>query len=451
MPMWNDVRVAARRLAKQRSLTITAVAALAIGLAATTTMFTIIHGVYLRDLPFPDPERIVAVATRDANRGPNAIDNWSAPDLQDLQASASLFDSIVAADEEAMDVADDEHAPERLTGAWVSSNVFAMTGHQPLLGRGFAPDDDRAGAAPVVMLGHSLWTRRYGSDPAIVGREVRVNGVVSMVVGVMPEGFGFPTQSALWQPLAVRVNERQDERGLRDIDVFGRVRAGVTLEQAQADLARVMDRLARDFPATNTGITAFVRPFRELTTSGPIRGVFAGLMGAGTFLLLVACANIANLMLAHGIGRAREMTVRLSLGARRWHVVRQLLAETLLLTIVASVAGLALAALGVRAFSMATANTGAPYWVQAPIEARRGGVRGADLHRHDHSVRPRPCAPDIEGRLDRHPRRSGSCHRGISPGTPLGRRLCRRAACAQPDDARRGRTVDAKRLRVLEE
>jgi predicted permease len=366
--MWNDLRVAARQLTKHRTFTLAAVVALAIGMSATTTMFTIIHGVYFRDLPFADPEQIVAIATRYVDRGPGAIDNWSAPDLRDVRASARLFESIVAADEESMDLADEEFSPERFMGAWVSPNVFAMTGHQPLLGRAFTSDDDRPGAAPVVMLGHAVWARRYGSDPAIVGRTVRVNGVVSTVVGVMPEGFGFPTQSALWQPLAVRGGDGREDRGSRNLDVFGRVAPGATVEQAQADLARVMDRLARDFPATNAKVTAFVRPFRELTTSGPIRGAFAGLMGAGTFLLLVACANIATLMLARGADRAREVAVRVSLGAKRWHVVRQLLAETLIVVTAAGVAGLALAALGVRAFRLATADSGAPYWIQTPIE-----------------------------------------------------------------------------------
>jgi predicted permease len=337
-------------------------------MSATTTMFTIIHGVYFRALPFADPERVVAIATRYVDRSPGVIDNWSAHDLRDVQASARLFESIVAADEESMDLADDAFAPGRFTGAWVSADVFAMTGHQPLLGRAFTSDDDRPGAAPVVMLGHSVWVRRYGRDPAIVGRTVRVNGLVSTVVGVMPEGFGFPTQSALWQPLASRRVDGPEDRGSRTIDVFGRVAPGATVEQAQADLARVMDRLARDFPATNANVTALVRPFRELTTSGPIRGAFAGLMGAGIFLLLVACANIATLMLARGADRAREVAVRLSLGAKRWHVIRQLLAETLIVASAAGVAGLALAALGVRAFRLATADSGAPYWIQAPIE-----------------------------------------------------------------------------------
>ena len=366
--MWNDLRAAARQLTKHRTFTFAAVVALAIGMSATTTMFTIIHGVYFRDLPFADPEQIVAIATRYVDRGPRAIDNWSAPDLRDVQASARLFESIVAADEESMDLADDEFAPERFTGAWVSPDLFAMTGHQPLLGRAFTSDDDRPGAAPVVMLGHSVWVRRYESDPAVVGRTVRVNGVVSTVVGVMPEGFGFPTQSALWQPLATRRADGREDRGSRNIDVFGRVAPGATVEQAQADLARVMDGLARDFPPTNANVTAFVRPFRELTTSGPIRGAFAGLMGAGIFLLLVACANIATLMLARGADRAREVAVRMTLGAKRWHVVRQLLAETLIVVSAAGVAGLALASMGVRAFRLATADSGAPYWIQTPVE-----------------------------------------------------------------------------------
>jgi predicted permease len=197
---------------------------------------------------------------------------------------------------------------------------------------------------------------------------VRINGVMSTIVGVMPAGFGFPTQSVLWQPLAMRGPAGREDRGSRDIDVFGRLAANASLEQAQDDLGLVMDRLARAFPETNGKVTAFVRPFRELTTSGPIRGVFVGLMGAGVFLLLVACANIATLMLSRGADRAREIAVRMSFGARRWHVVRQLLAEALVVAGAAGAAGLALAALGVRAFQLATADTGAPYWLQAPIE-----------------------------------------------------------------------------------
>jgi len=364
----NDFRLAVRQLANHRSLTMAAVVALALGMSATTTMFTIIHGVYLRDLPFSDPERIVGIGTRYVNRGPNALDNWSMPDLQDLQQSALLFDGIVAADEEAMDVVDDAHAAERFTGAWVSPNVFEILGHRPVLGRGFVADDGRPGGSAVVVLSHAVWTRRYARDPEIVGKDVRVNGIVSTVIGVMDEGFRFPTGSDLWQPLSIRTGDRISDRGNRNLDVFGRLAAGRTIAQAQADLERVMERLAREFPETNEGVTAVVRPFRELSTSGPIRTVFAGLMGSGAFLLLIACANIGNLLLVRGASRVREVTVRMALGATRWQVVRHLLVESLLLTGVAGLAGLAAAAFGVRAFQQAVAESGPPYWVQVPIE-----------------------------------------------------------------------------------
>jgi predicted permease len=261
------------------------------------------------------------------------------------------------------------HPAERFVGAWVSADAFALLGHRPALGRDFTAEDDRPGAEPVAILGDEVWRRRYGSDPAIVGSIVRVNGVASTVVGVMPAGFGFPLRSSLWQPLAVRGGEGRDDRGRRNIDVFGRLAAGVTIERAEADLARIMARLAREFPATNANVGPIVRPFRDLTTSGPIRTVFTGLMGAGFFLLLIASANVANLLLARGAARVREMTVRLSLGATRRRLVRQLLAESLLVALLAGIAGLALAAVGVRLFQLSAADTGAPYWVEVPLDA----------------------------------------------------------------------------------
>jgi predicted permease len=369
--MLNDVRLAARLLWKSRGFTLAAVAALAIGMSATITMFTLLNGVYLRDLPFANPDRIVSVGVRRVAGQPLGIDNLSFPDFKDLQASARLFDGIGAADEDAMDLADETRAAERFVGAYVSANAFGLIGHQPALGRGFSPEDDREGAEPVVILGHAVWQRRYAGDPGIVGERVRVNGVVSTVVGIMPEGFGFPTQSALWQPLALRVDPERDRRDIRSLDAFGRMADGVTLEQAEADLAIVMEQLARDFPQSNAGVVPLVRPFRDVNTSGPIQIVFAGLMGSVVFLLLIGCANVANLLLARGAARAREMTLRVSLGATRRQIVRQLLAESLLLAVVAGTIGLALAAAGVRLVQLSITGTGEPYWLRFPIE---GGV-----------------------------------------------------------------------------
>ena len=369
--MWDDLRLAARLFWKHRGFTIAAVAALAVGMSATITMFTLTNGVYLRDLPFADPDRIVSIGIRYVSGQPGRIDNLSFPDFKDLQASARLFDGIGAADEDVMDLADETRAAERFIGAYVSANAFDLIGHRPALGRGFTQGDDRVDAEPVVILGHTVWQLRYGGDPGIVGRRVRVNGVLFTVVGVMPEGFGFPNQSALWQPLALRQEEERDRRDNRSIDAFGRMAEGVTVEQAEDDLALVMERLARDFPQSNAGIAALVRPFRDVNTSGPIRIVFTGLMGSAVFLLLIACANVANLLLARGATRAREITLRVSLGATRRQVVRHLLAEGLLLALVAGVIGLAVAAASVRLLQLSITGTGEPYWLRFPIE---GGV-----------------------------------------------------------------------------
>jgi putative ABC transport system permease protein len=368
--MWNDIRLAARLLLKDRSFTLTAICALALGIAANNTVFTLINGALIRDLPFTNPDRVVVIGVRSLGNARQPFDNMSLPDLRDLQASARLFDGIGAADEAFVSVADDEHATERIRAAFVSANSFSLIGQRPALGRDFTSTDDQTGAPPVVILGHRVWQRRYAADPAVIGSTIRVNGVPSTVVGIMPEGFGFPATADLWQPLALLATPALTERGARNIDAFGRMAAGVTIDQATADLAVVMSRLARDYPATNRDIGPRVRPFRDANTSGPIRTVFAALMGAVVFLLLIACANVANLLLARGTDRARDVSVRLALGASRRQIVRQLLVESAVLSAIAGVAGVALAAAGVRAFQLAITGTGEPYWLEFPMDAR---------------------------------------------------------------------------------
>ena len=368
--MLSDIRLAARLLLKDRWFSLAAIAALALGIAATNTVFTLINGALLRDLPFTNPDRVVAINVLIPGDGGPRFDNLSLPDIRDLQQSVRLFDSIGAVDESFASVADAGRTTERARVAFVTANTFSLIGVRPALGRDFTAADDRAGAAPVVILGHALWQRRYAGDPGVVGRPVRVNGVPSTVIGIMADGFGFPTSSELWQPLGLLTIPAMTERGARSIDAFGRMAAGVTIEQATADLAAVTSRLARDYPATNRDVTPLVRPFRDVNTSGAIRIVFAALMGAVVLLLLIACANVGNLLLARGAGRAREISVRLSLGASRGQIVRQLLTESAVLSIVAGIAGVALAAAGVRAFAAAATGTGEPYWLEFPIDGR---------------------------------------------------------------------------------
>jgi predicted permease len=365
--IFNDVRAATKLLVKDRAFTVTAVVALALGIGALNTVFTLVNGIFLRDLPFRDADRIVSIDTRNPGNARNPFDNMSLPDVRDLQTSSRTFEGIGATDEVTMNVSDDEHAAERFIGAYASYNTFALLGWRPALGRDFRSDDDRSGADPVVILGHRIWRNRYGGDPHILGRMVRVNGVPSTVIGVMPEGFGFPSVSGLWQPLAFAGPFLAD-RGARAIDAFGRMAPGITIERATEDLARVMDGLARAHPDTNREVTARVRPFRALNTGGPVPTTFRGLGLAVAFLLLIACANVANLLLARGATRAREISLRLSLGATRGQIVRQLLAESLVLAFAAGIPGVLLAIGGVWAVRAAITGTGEPFWLQFPIE-----------------------------------------------------------------------------------
>jgi len=374
--MWSDLRLAARLLARDSRFTVTAVLVLAIGMAATTTIFTLGNGVYLRDLPFATPDRIVLVEIRYTEASSIQTDNLSFPDLQDLRTATRAFDGIGVADFATMDLADAEHPAERLEGAAVSANMFSLIGQRPALGRDFTETDDQPGADPTVVLGYGLWQRRYGAAPDIVGRSVRVNGVPATVIGVMPDGFGFPTNAALWMPVAV-VSGPLEDRGNRNLDAFGRLAPGVSIEQAESDLSVITDRLAREFPETNANVAPLVLPFRELNTGGALRIVYIGLMSAVALLLLVACANVANLLLVRGAGRAREMAVRLSLGASRGQIVRQLLVESFLLALVSGGIGLLGAAVGIRLVRIAITGTGEPYWLDFSMDWRVFGFVAA--------------------------------------------------------------------------
>jgi predicted permease len=363
--MWTDLRFAARLLAKDSRFTVTAVLVLAIGMAATTTMFALGNGVYLRDLPFATPDRIVTVGARSTLSGRTRGLSFS--DLQDLRTATRAFDGIGIAEQIPVDLADAEHAAERFVGGYVSANMFPLIGERPILGRDFMDADDRPGAAPTVILGYRVWQRRYGGAPDIVGRAVRVNGAPATVIGVMRDGFGFPTNAALWLPAAPGEGE---PRGTRYLDAVGRLAEGVTIAQADEDLATIMSRLAREYPETNADMAPLVRPFRDLSTSGAIRVVFTGLMAAVVLLLLLACANVANLLLARGAARGREVAVRLSLGATRRQIMRQFLTESLLLALIAGTLGLLGASFGVRLVQAAITGTGEPYWLDFPMDGR---------------------------------------------------------------------------------
>jgi putative ABC transport system permease protein len=368
MNLNQDLRFAVRLLIKDKWFTAIAVIALGLGIGVNATVFTFVNAVLIRGLPFNDPDRIVVVGARDARGRDRGV---SYQDFQDMRAAARTFSGMAAFSGQTMNVSDEGRTPERFQGPYMSANAFKLIGEQPVIGRDFLAEDDRPGAAAVVMLGNGVWKNRYGSDASILGRTIRVNEVPATVIGVMPEGFKFPTGADLWMPLAQmpRLNEQKRD-GRNAMEVFGRLNDGVTMAQAQSELTTIAAKLALDYPDTNKDVTARVMTFNERQNGGPIRLIFLSLMGAVGFVLLIACANVANLLLARSAGRAREMSVRISLGASRWRIVRQLLVESVLLSIVSGLMGLALAYVGVRLFDVATQDVGRPYWIEFTIDGK---------------------------------------------------------------------------------
>jgi predicted permease len=348
-----DVRFAARLLIKDRWFTAAAVFALSLGIAANSTVYTVINTMMLRGLPVAHPDRFVAFL--EETRAPLAV---SYRDVEDWRAATASFAGLAAYAQAAMTVDDQAHAPEQFGGAYIAGHAFQLLDEQPLLGRALQPRDDRRGAPTVVVLGYRVWKSRYDSDAAIVGRAVRVNGVPSIVVGVMREGFRFPLLEDIWQPLATMPGLATEKRDARTLRVFGRLADGVSIGSARAEIAAVGMRLAREHSDTNPAARILIDPF----TGTPRHPVYLALFGAVALVLLIACANVANLLLARSTRRSREISIRISLGASRWRIVRQLLVESVMLAAIAGALGLLLSVVGVRVYAYAVSDINFPYW-----------------------------------------------------------------------------------------
>ena len=368
--MWTNLRLGVRRLVKDRGVSAAAICALALALAAVNTIFTLANGIFLRPLPFEDPDRIVLLGTT-RTTGSNRLDlGLSYTDWQEWRTATRTLSSVAAFTEDSATLADDQIAPERLYGALVSANTFATIGRQPILGRDFTAADDTPGAPAVAILGHTVWQTRYAGDRGVIGRTVRVNGRQATVIGVMPPGFAFPQTVDIWQPLAALSETTRGSRTERFIEGLGRMRAGVSRDQVAADLGAVAASLATRDPAANGGVTPRVRDFRDRSV-GRVRVVMTAFGLAVTLVLLLACANVANLLLARGLDRSREMSIRLSIGASRAQLVRQLLVESAVLGAVAGALGLVLSMLGVTAFRSALDTAGdVPYFIDFSTDWR---------------------------------------------------------------------------------
>ena len=355
-----DVRYAWRSLLRSPGLTIVAALALTLGIGLTTTMFSIVYGALMKGLPYPDGDRIMII-----NRANPAKDIRNQPlpiqDFVDYRKQQQTFTDLAASTSGTIYVSGDEKA-ERFTGAWITANMFDMVGVRPMLGRTFRAGEDTPAGEKVMILSYAVWQQRYGSDRNIIGHQLRVNGVPYTVVGVMPEHFAFPDDDQIWVPM-------QDDplatvRGKGPfVQVVGKLKPNVSLDQATVDLATISKRLGAEYKDSNEGFTAIVHGFVDQYIGNEPRQLLYTMLGAVFFVLLIACANVANLLLDRAAHRTKEVGIRTALGASRAHVVRQFLAEALVLSLVAAVFGVGLAYFGIGAFNRALTVTQVPFFI----------------------------------------------------------------------------------------
>ena len=366
--IWQDVRFAARVLIKRRWYTLAAVTALALGIGANTAVFTLVNVVLLQGLPFEGSDRIVALGMQDTRPRNFAV---STQDFDDWRRATRTIPSLSGAFGANLSFSGDDRAPEQYTGVYMSATGFSIIGARPVIGRLYTEDEDRAGGPAVVVISNDVWKNRYGSNASVLGQKVRVQALDATIIGVMPPDMKFPFNSEAWLPLAQLPPAVVSlGRGNRQLFVFGTLPGGVTLEQAQAEFTTLSRELARQYPTTNKDLTARVQLFLDRILGGPIKLLFWSLMGAVAFVLLIACSNVANLLLAQAADRAREIGVRVSLGATRWRIVRQLLVESVMLSLVSGLVGLALAQIGIKWFDAQTQGVGKPYWMVFQMDPR---------------------------------------------------------------------------------
>jgi predicted permease len=361
-----DIRSGLRMLVKYPTLSIVAVLTLGLGIGLSTTVFCVVNGGLFKGLPFPEGDRVVALVSTTQNQPRQPI---SVQDFAVWQERQTFFEKIGAFGFAPLNLSTEDGRPERYSGGQLTVAAFDALGVQPILGRGFQAGDDRPGADPVILLGAGLWRDRYGSSPALLGQTIRAGSINRTVIGVMPENFAFPIREALWVPLSIDPLATQRGKG-PNTQVIARLKPGVSLSQAKAQARTIASQLEREFPATNRGVGADVMPYAKNILGPEIYGLLYTMLGAGIGVLIIACVNVSNLLVARASLRRREVAVRMALGAGRGRVVRQHLTEVLVLAMAGGGIGVVLSVFGMRWFTQALSVNPPPFWITFELDYR---------------------------------------------------------------------------------
>ena len=355
-----DCRYGLRLLIKERWYSAVAIVTLALGIGVNTVGFTIVNAAFLRGPAFKDAHQLYMLSWRRQTAAQRV--NISYPELQDWRAQSRSFSGIAAYQTATVNISDDRSIPEQVEAAFLTANAFGVLGQPLVIGRDFTSDEDSKAAQPVVILSYQVWKNRYRNDPNVLGMPLRVNGQPATIIGVMPDKMNFPINAELWMPFVP--TPAQEQRDARVLTPFARLNAGLTVQEAQTEMTGIAQRLAAEYPDLNKRLTGVrIETITERFVGGAARVVFVAIMGAAGFVLLISCANVANLLLSRSASRAREVAVRMAIGASRRRVIRQLLLENIMLAGLGGVAGVLLAQIGVSSLDAAVTDPGKPYWI----------------------------------------------------------------------------------------